>query len=111
MNNFIVSFYVPPMIHGIGWGMYLFFAGWLALGALFVWFCVPETKNKTQEEIDVVFGSIAAQHEKDVLAAVREEVGPEASIRLRIHPVVCTQIRLPSPTPQGSILPGPKNSS
>ncbi|KFZ24739.1 hypothetical protein V502_00800 [Pseudogymnoascus sp. VKM F-4520 (FW-2644)] len=81
MNNFIVSFYVPPMIHGIGWGMYLFFAGWLALGAVFVWFCVPETKNKTLEEMDVVFGSITAQHEKDVLAAVREEVGLEALLR------------------------------
>ncbi|KFY93436.1 hypothetical protein V500_03697 [Pseudogymnoascus sp. VKM F-4518 (FW-2643)] len=81
MNNFIVSFYVPPMIHGIGWGMYLFFAGWLALGAVFVWFCVPETKNKTLEEMDVVFGSFTTQHEKDVLAAVREEVGLEVEGR------------------------------
>jgi len=81
MNNFIIAFIVPPMITGIGWGMYLFFAVWLFLGALFVWFFVPETKNKTLEEMDIVFGSITAQHEKDELAAVKEEVGLAAMLR------------------------------
>lgn len=31
------------MINGIGWGMYLFFAVWLLIGALFIWFFVAET--------------------------------------------------------------------
>lgn len=75
MNNFIVAFVVPPMIKGIKWGMYLFFGVWLALGAVFVWFFVPETKNKTLEEMDMVFGSITAQKDQDSLAAIREEVG------------------------------------
>ena len=75
MNNFIIAFIVPPMIKKITWGLYLFFAVWLFLGALFVWFIVPETKNKTLEEMDLVFGSFTAQKDKDILSAIRSEVG------------------------------------
>lgn len=56
MNNFIVAFITPPMLEGIKWGLYIFFAAWLALGTAFVWFFVPETKGKTLEEMDRVFG-------------------------------------------------------
>jgi MFS family permease len=56
MNNFIVAFITPPMLEGISWGLYIFFAAWLALGTIFVWLVVPETKGKTLEEMDHVFG-------------------------------------------------------
>ncbi|KAJ6090454.1 hypothetical protein N7486_009269, partial [Penicillium sp. IBT 16267x] len=75
MNNFIVAFIVPPMINGIGWGMYLFFAIWLFIGALFIWFFIPETKNKTLEEMDIVFGSSMATEDRDIFTAAKEEVG------------------------------------
>lgn len=77
MNNFIVAFVVPPMINGIGWGMYLFFAALLLLGAVFIWFFVPESKNKSLEEMDSIFGSVtaAACEDQEILAAVRDEVG------------------------------------
>lgn len=75
MNNFIVAFVVPPMIDGIGWGMYLFFAALLLLGAVFIWFFVPETKNKSLEEMDSIFGSVTAAEDQEILAAVRDEVG------------------------------------
>jgi hypothetical protein len=91
MNNFIVGFIVPPMIAGIGWGLYLFFAGWLFLGALFVYFFVPETANKTLEEMDLVFGSVTGQSDKELLAAVREEVGLSALLR-----------GSPAPSPKGT---------
>jgi hypothetical protein len=75
MNNFVVALIVPEMIKSMEWGMYLFFAVWLALGAVFVYFIVPETKGKTLEEMDMVFGSITAQEDKEALDTVREEVG------------------------------------
>lgn len=75
MNNFIIAFIVPPMINGIGWGMYLFFAVWLLSGGLFIWFFVPETKNKTLEEMDLVFGSAMASEDRDIFATAKEEVG------------------------------------
>lgn len=75
MNNFIIAFIVPPMINGIGWGMYLFFAVWLFIGALFIWFFVPETKGKTLEEMDLVFGSALASEDRDIFEAAREDVG------------------------------------
>lgn len=75
MNNFIIAFIVPPMINSIGWGMYLFFAVWLFIGALFIWFFVPETKGKTLEEMDLVFGSVLASEDRDILDAAREDVG------------------------------------
>ncbi|PVH72479.1 quinate permease [Cadophora sp. DSE1049] len=75
MNNFIVALIVPEMIKSMRWGLYIFFAVWLVLGALFVWFFVPETMNKTLEEMDVVFGSVTAQEDMETLATAREEVG------------------------------------
>lgn len=56
MNNFIIALITPTMLASISWGLYIFFAGWLALGILFVWFMVPETKGKTLEQMDQVFG-------------------------------------------------------
>ncbi|KAL6352595.1 hypothetical protein LRP88_13061 [Fusarium phalaenopsidis] len=39
-----------------GFGAYVFFAVFGLLSFAFVWFCVPETRGKTLEEMDTVFG-------------------------------------------------------
>ncbi|GJC97856.1 quinate permease [Colletotrichum higginsianum] len=56
MCNFVIALVTPSMLHSISWGLYIFFAAWLALGVVFVWFFVPETKGKTLEQMDQVFG-------------------------------------------------------
>jgi hypothetical protein len=81
MNNFIIAFVVPPMLSGIGWGTYIFFAVWSAAGGVFIWWCMPETKGKTLEEMDQVFGSHTATEELEEFAKVQERVGLTALIR------------------------------
>lgn len=45
MNNFIVGQVTPDMLTGIRYGTYIFFGLITFLGALFVAFLVPETKQ------------------------------------------------------------------
>jgi MFS family permease len=59
MLSFVIALVTPRMLESISWGMYVFFAGWLAAGMVFVYFFVPETKGKTLEEMDQVFGYVA----------------------------------------------------
>lgn len=65
--NFIVGVATPPMIDGIGFGTYLFFGGFCYLAAVWAYFLVPETKGRTLEEMDAVFGDDAAKEEQEIL--------------------------------------------
>ncbi|KAJ4175320.1 hypothetical protein NW754_002322 [Fusarium falciforme] len=75
MNNFIIAFITPPLLSDIEWGTYIFFSVWCVVGGLFVYFFLPETKGKTLEEMDIVFGAQTSQEDIALLAAVQEEVG------------------------------------
>ncbi|KAF9886813.1 hypothetical protein FE257_011060 [Aspergillus nanangensis] len=57
MNNFIVGQVTPDMLADIRYGTYIFFGLITFLGALFIAFFVPETKQLSLEEMDVIFGS------------------------------------------------------
>jgi Sugar (and other) transporter len=83
MNNFIIAFMVPPMLEKLRWGTYIFFAVWTALGGAFIYFCVPETKGKTLEEMDMVFGSHTSTEELEEFARVQERIGLTALIERR----------------------------
>ncbi|CAD0083812.1 unnamed protein product [Aureobasidium vineae] len=54
--NFVIARSVPYMISNIGFGTYFVFAACTTVSIIFVYFCVPETKGLSLEEIDVVFG-------------------------------------------------------
>lgn len=56
INNFIIGLITPPLVKSTGFGAYVFFAAFCLLSFAFVWFFVPETKGKTLEEMDTVFG-------------------------------------------------------
>lgn len=75
LSNFVIAFITPPMLASITWGTYIFFAAWLALGGLFVYFFIPETRGKTLEEMDAAFGSHTSQDDIEELAKVQQEVG------------------------------------
>lgn len=57
--NFLVSFSIPYMLYpqyaGLGSRVGFVFAGILALAIVFVFFCVPECKGKSLEQVDRMF--------------------------------------------------------
>ncbi|KAL9528295.1 MFS glucose transporter [Sphaerulina musiva] len=55
-NNFIIGLITPPLIQHTGYGAYIFFAIFCAASFAWTWLFVPETKGKTLEEMDRVFG-------------------------------------------------------
>lgn len=55
LANFIIGITVPQMIKTIGYGTYVFFAVFCFLAAIFSYFLVPETANKTLEQLEMEF--------------------------------------------------------
>lgn len=53
--NFAIAFVAPPLISKIGFLLGFLFAGCLLLATIFEVIMIPETKNKTEEEIDLMF--------------------------------------------------------
>ncbi|EDO16202.1 hypothetical protein Kpol_1014p21 [Vanderwaltozyma polyspora DSM 70294] len=53
--GFLISLFTPVIISKIGFLFGYVFAGCLLASAVFVWFLVPETKNKTEQEIDEMY--------------------------------------------------------
>ncbi|KAJ9161312.1 MFS quinate transporter [Coniochaeta hoffmannii] len=80
VNNFAVAFLTPALFEHWGWGTYIFFAVFLAAGILWVWFCLPETKGVTLEEMDRVFNSHAGHEDALMLAEARREVGLDLAL-------------------------------
>jgi uncharacterized membrane protein YccC len=65
--NFIVGVATPPMLEGIGFGTYVFYASFCALAVVWAYLFVPETKGKTLEEMGAVFHDTAAQEEMEAM--------------------------------------------
>ncbi|KAG6828083.1 hypothetical protein H0H92_009311 [Tricholoma furcatifolium] len=80
-NTIVVAYSVPPMIKHIGFGTYLLFAAINVLSIIFMYFFVPETKGKTLEEMDMVFGSHTSREETALLAEIQKEIGLTALLQ------------------------------
>ena len=78
MFNFIIGLTTRDMLYSMRFGTYIFFASFCLGGGLFVWLLVPETKDKTLEELDVYFGgddtSLAAA-DKARMQRINESLG------------------------------------
>ncbi|KAL2788195.1 general substrate transporter [Aspergillus keveii] len=64
MCNFIIGLVTPDMLESITWGTYIFFAAFCLLALAFTFFFIPETRGKTLEDMDLIFGDTAAHEEK-----------------------------------------------
>ncbi|KAI9022782.1 general substrate transporter [Phycomyces nitens] len=54
--NFAVGLWTPPLLEKIGWATYLFYAAWCLVALVVVYFTFVETKGKSLEDIDEIFG-------------------------------------------------------
>ncbi|CUA72755.1 putative quinate permease [Rhizoctonia solani] len=69
--SFIVSRTTPYMITSLGYGTYFFFASLMIIFGAWAYFFVPETKGKTLEDMDRIFGAPDA-HKNDQESSVEE---------------------------------------
>ncbi|KAG5808691.1 hypothetical protein H9Q74_014380 [Fusarium xylarioides] len=75
MCNFIIGLVTPDMLANLGWGTYIFFAAFCLLALLFTYFFVPETRGKSLEDMDLVFGDTASHEEKARLMEIASSMG------------------------------------
>ncbi|KAI5795345.1 general substrate transporter [Peziza echinospora] len=67
--NFLIVMITPIMLDSIGWGTYLFFAVMNAIFLPIIYFFYPETRQRTLEEIDIIFAKGHAEKTNYVKAA------------------------------------------
>ncbi|KAI9170734.1 Quinate permease [Paramyrothecium foliicola] len=53
--NFIIARFTAQMFNAWGYGVYFFFASLMIISAVFVFFCIPETKSIPLEMMDKLF--------------------------------------------------------
>lgn len=79
LSNFIIGIAVPPMLENIKFGSYVFFACFCGLAGIWALLLVPETKGKTLEEIDLLFGDASTREEMEILQGAPSAAGQIAA--------------------------------
>ncbi|KAL5358145.1 general substrate transporter [Aspergillus floccosus] len=79
MCNFVIGLITPDMLDSITWGTYIFFAAFCLLALAFTFFCIPETRGKTLEDMDLIFGDTAAHEEKQRIVQIEAELRQTAA--------------------------------
>jgi hypothetical protein len=59
--NFVITEVTPRAIHSIGWRTFLMFAIFCTAMGVFVAIFVKETKGRTLEDMDLIFGAVDAE--------------------------------------------------
>ncbi|KAL4895131.1 general substrate transporter [Aspergillus ambiguus] len=74
INNFIIGLITPPLVEDTGFGAYVFFAVFCLLATVWTFFFVPETKNRTLEQMDHVFKDNSSEAEQERRQAIEVEL-------------------------------------
>jgi MFS family permease len=85
MMNFVVGQVTPNMLEALKFGTYIFFAAFCLLMFLWVWFLVPETRYKSLEEMDAVFGDNLGQVDQERMREIMSEIGLEPATHVHHH--------------------------
>lgn len=74
LNNFIIGLITPPLVEKTPFGAYTFFAVFCLLAFLWAWLFVPETKGRTLEQMDHVFGDSIGEEEDARRKAIESDI-------------------------------------
>lgn len=80
--NFIIGLVVPPFINATNWGTFIFFACWCLVCAVWSIIWLPETKGKSLEQIDQLFGDSAGQQDEERRQRISARLAVEQAGRL-----------------------------
>jgi hypothetical protein len=76
LNNFAVGLFTSPFIRASDYGTFIFFGCITTLAVLYVIFLVPETKGRTLEEMDEIFGANGvAEADQALKRSIEREIG------------------------------------
>ncbi|KAK0495755.1 general substrate transporter [Armillaria luteobubalina] len=84
--NFVVSKVTPDMVTNLGWKLFVMFAT-VNVGAMGLFaILIPETKGRSLEDMDVIFGSISKEErDKNIVKQEHElEVNDHSSIHRKV---------------------------
>lgn len=80
--NFVVTEFTPHAVNNIGWRTFLMFGIFCMVMSIFVLLFMKETKGRTLEEIDVLFGAVdEEQRRADVEHALHKGLGTDAETK------------------------------
>lgn len=76
LNNFAVAVSTSPFIEASQFGAFIFFGAVTTIGVIWVWFFLPETKGRTLEEMDELFGEVGfAQADLSRKQKIEDDIG------------------------------------
>ncbi|KAK6203088.1 putative sugar transporter, high affinity [Scheffersomyces amazonensis] len=77
LNNFAVAMSTPDFVASAKYGAYIFLGLMCIFGAIYIQFFVPETKGRTLDEIDELFGDTSgtSRTEAEIHNRILKEVG------------------------------------
>jgi hypothetical protein len=88
--NFCITYMTPSAVNNIKWRTFLMFGIFCLAIAIFVFFFIKETKGKTLEDMDIIFGTIGeAQRKADVeMMVAKVTFGGEGVEHVEMYPPV-----------------------
>jgi len=77
LNNFAVAMSTPDFVAAAPYGAYIFLGLMCVFAAAYVYWLVPETKNRSLDELDEIFGDTSGRSiwEAKVMQEARRDVG------------------------------------
>jgi hypothetical protein len=72
------------MLVSLGWGTFLFFGLFCVAAGIFSFFFVPETSNKSLEQVAGVFGDNLHHDEEEIQAQIEREIWLETSTQAHV---------------------------